>query len=310
MNIHNYKPALTRSSDFKTFWDKRRDTSKPVGKIDWLDHYPVKQVRIADVTLSCRDGTSIRSWMILPNTMQKQIPAVIHFPGYTAGRGAIHEFLKYALMGVAVFCFEPRGQGISPDRAAYNRGNFLPGWMATDLQSLENYYYVHVYEDMMMYLSWIKGLTCIDQKRIAVMGESQGGGIALAAAGLDSDIKLVISDFPFLSHIEKGLELASEGPYVEVTHYFKYNDPKRDSYQQIMRNLSYVDAMNFCPDITCHAHMSIGMKDTVTPPETVFAAYNHLASATKEIDIYPDYGHEPNHFKEERRLEIIAKYLL
>jgi cephalosporin-C deacetylase len=142
------------------------------------------------------------------------------------------------------------------------------------------------------------------------MGESQGGGIALAAAGLDSDIKLLISDFPFLTHIEKGMETALSGPYVEVGLYFKYNDPTRNTYDQIMQNLSYVDAMNFCPDITCPVLMSIGLKDTVTPPETVFAAYNNLATNEKEIDIYPDYGHEPNHFKEERRLEVISNYLL
>jgi cephalosporin-C deacetylase len=310
MNLKNYKPVLTRQPDFHTFWEKRKVSFQPDVTVNWLDDYPVKQVKVADITFTCRDGTPIRSWMITPNSNQKSYPAVVHFHGYTAGRGAVHEFLKYALMGVAVFCFELRGQGVSPDHAHYNRGNYLPGWMTNDIQNLQNYYYVHVYDDMVAYLSWVKSLNFIDSAELAVMGESQGGGLALAAAGLDSDIKLAISDFPFLSHIEKGVEIALGGPYIEVAQYFKYNDPIRSSYEEIMKHLSYVDAMNFCPDISCPVLMSIGLKDTVTPAETVFAAFNHLSSKTKEIDIYPDYGHEPNHFKEERRLEWIAKYLL
>jgi cephalosporin-C deacetylase len=310
MEQKDYKPLLTKQEDFGAFWEKRKALYTHNVAVNWLDHYPVKQVRVADVTFTCRDGTPIRSWMILPNTDQKKYPALVHFPGYTAGRGAVHEFLKYALMGVAVFCFELRGQGISPDYATYKRGNYLPGWMVNDIDDLENYYYVHVYDDVFSYLSWVKQLSFIDTSRLAVMGESQGGGLALSAAGLDSDVKLAISDFPFLANIEKGIELASGGPYAEVGLYFKYTDPARSSYTKIMRNLSYVDAMNFCPAIICPVRMSIGLKDTVTPAETVFAAFNHIASHEKKIDVYPDYGHEPNHSKEERRLEAIAEFLL
>jgi cephalosporin-C deacetylase len=37
--------------------------------------------------------------------------------------------------------------------------------------------------------------------------------------------------------------------------------------------------------------MFVGLMDTVCPPSTQFAAYNKM-TATKEVVIYPDFGHE------------------
>ena len=47
--------------------------------------------------------------------------------------------------------------------------------------------------------------------------------------------------------------------------------------------------------------MSVGLEDTICPPSTCFAAYNHI-NAKKEIRIYPDYGHGGFSEQEEERL--------
>jgi cephalosporin-C deacetylase len=38
--------------------------------------------------------------------------------------------------------------------------------------------------------------------------------------------------------------------------------------------------------------VSIGLIDQITPPSTVFAAYNHIGSEQKEIKVYRYFGHE------------------
>ncbi len=43
-----------------------------------------------------------------------------------------------------------------------------------------------------------------------------------------------------------------------------------------MNTLAYFDIMNLADRVKVPVLMSIGLIDRVTPPSTVFAAYNHL----------------------------------
>ncbi|HEX4207519.1 MAG TPA: acetylxylan esterase [Ktedonobacteraceae bacterium] len=45
------------------------------------------------------------------------------------------------------------------------------------------------------------------------------------------------------------------------------------------------------PLITCRVLFSIGLLDTLCPPSTGFAVYNHL-TCEKKLKIYPYNGHE------------------
>ncbi|MEU5093267.1 acetylxylan esterase [Streptomyces sp. NPDC020996] len=59
-----------------------------------------------------------------------------------------------------------------------------------------------------------------------VQGGSQGGGLALAVAGLAGDrVAGLLADVPFLCHYRRGAEVASDGPYVEVVKYLRRHKP-------------------------------------------------------------------------------------
>ena len=63
-----------------------------------------------------------------------------------------------------------------------------------------------------------------------------------------------------------------------------------DAMDRVFRTLSYVDVMNFADHIRCPVLASCGLKDTATPPECVYAAYNKITSE-KTIRNYPFGGH-------------------
>lgn len=58
-----------------------------------------------------------------------------------------------------------------------------------------------------------------------------------------------------------------------------------------MNTLAYFDIMNLADRVKVPVLMSIGLIDRVTPPSTVFAAYNHLETE-KELKVYRYFGHE------------------
>jgi len=63
---------------------------------------------------------------------------------------------------------------------------------------------------------------------------------------------------------------------------------------EVFRTLSYFDNMNLAERITCPVLMNVGLQDVICPPSTIYAAFNHLGSETKEMKVFPYNGHEGN----------------
>jgi cephalosporin-C deacetylase len=67
--------------------------------------------------------------------------------------------------------------------------------------------------------------------------------------------------------------------------------------------------MNFAPEIMKPAIFSVGLIDTICPPSTVFAAYNHLGSKDKTIEVYHGMAHEEIGVHVEKKMKFASKYL-
>jgi cephalosporin-C deacetylase len=64
-----------------------------------------------------------------------------------------------------------------------------------------------------------------------------------------------------------------------------------DRVEAVFTTLSYVDVVNHAKRARAPALFSVGLADDITPPSTVFAAFNHYAGA-KDIAVYEFNGHE------------------
>lgn len=100
---------------------------------------------------------------------------------------------------------------------------------------------------------------------------------------------------PFLCHVGRALGITDQHPYGEVVTYLAV---QREKVDQVMRTLSYVDGVNLGRRATAPAHFAVALRDTICPPSTVFAAYNHYGSrggspvVETEICVYPFNHHE------------------
>jgi cephalosporin-C deacetylase len=135
----------------------------------------------------------------------------------------------------------------------------------------------------------VRTLPQVDADRVAVCGASQGGGIAIAAAGLSDGLVAVMPDVPFLCHFERAVGLTGDDPYQEVVRYLSVH---RGADERVFETLSYFDGVNMAKRADAAALYSVALMDTICPPSTVYAAFNRHETADKRIEVYTHNGHE------------------
>jgi cephalosporin-C deacetylase len=129
---------------------------------------------------------------------------------------------------------------------------------------------------------------------VAAVGNSQGGGLALAVAGLVPDLAAVVVSAPFLCGIRRALNLTDAPPYGEISAYLSVH---REAVEAAMRTLSYMEGASFARRAHAPAHFGVGLRDTVCPPSGAYSAFNRYGELTgsaprREIHAYPFNGHE------------------
>jgi cephalosporin-C deacetylase len=290
-----YAPDLPVPEDLWPFWartlaEARTDdlavTMTPV-------ETGLTLVSTFDVGFRGFGGTTVKGWLHLPAGATGPLPAVVEFIGYGGGRGLPHERVLWATAGYAHFVMDTRGQGSTwsvgatpdPDPAG---APFHPGFMTRGILDPDDYYYRRVFVDGVRAVEAVRGHPAIDAGRVAVTGGSQGGGISIAVAALAPEIAAAMPDVPFLSDFPRAITLKDTDPYGEIARYLKAH---RDHVDAALRTLSYFDVSILGRRATAPALFSVGLMDEITPPSTVFAAYNRYGGP-KAIVEYPFNDHE------------------
>ncbi|GAA4934619.1 acetylxylan esterase [Actinoplanes utahensis] len=286
--------------DFDTFW--RTTLAESAGPIV-LDVRPVPNdldlLDCWDVTFGGFGGHPVRAWYTRPAGHTEPLPAIVEYAGYGRGRGLPHERLTWPAAGYAHLLMDNRGQGDqygsggdTPDPAGVALGG--PGPVTRGILSPADYYYRRLIADAVRAVHAVRELPGADPDRVAVVGNSQGGLLALAAAGLIPDLAAALVSAPFLCDIERGVEHASGPPYAEISAYLAVH---RDAEEAVWRTLSYVDGVSFARRATAPGHFGIGLRDTVCPPVTGRTAYEQYGAAapvrpTRAKHEYRFNGHE------------------
>lgn len=123
---------------------------------------------------------------------------------------------------------------------------------------------------------------------------------------LSPHVSRILSDVPFLCHFRRAVELSTDSPYCEISHYFRVHDPLHATEGQVYGTLSYFDCCNLVERIRGECLLSVGLEDVICPPSTIFAAYNRIR-APKEIRVYPDFGHNGSSRHEDEKVAFLAR---
>jgi cephalosporin-C deacetylase len=290
-----YVPTVTEPDDFDDFWRRTltearaRDLKVTSEQVDT----PYRTVTVYDVAFSGYAGERISAWLTTPRGFDGPLPAVVEFVGYGGGRDLPGASLWWASAGYAHLLMDSRGQGAgwggggdTPD--PHGSGPSAPGMMTRGIEDPATYYYRRLMTDAVRAVEAVRSLPAVAVDSVAVQGVSQGGGLALAVAGLVPDLVAVMPDVPFLCDFRRALDVCENNPFLEITRYLSV---RRSAVDQVFATLSYFDAVNFAKRAAAPAFFSVALQDLTCPPSTVYAAFNHYAAA-KEIVVYPFNDHE------------------
>ena len=297
--LASYLPAVEEQPDFDAFWARTLAESPRTDATFERVDMGLTTVTVYDVTFSGWAGQPVKGWFLLPaghdGHRDAPLPAVVQYIGYNGGRGIPYEWLTWSAAGYAHLVMDNRGQGgggktvsHTPDINPTGHGSSAPGFLTNGIESPDNHFYRRLITDAVRAVDAIKQAPGVDPERVAILGGSQGGGLALAVAGLRDDVQAAIVDVPFMCHYRRASTATDTGPYAEIRRWLSGH---RDQVEPAMRTLSYVDGVNFARRASCPAWFSVALMDLVCPPSTVYAAYNHYAGPA-QIEVFPYNGHE------------------
>lgn len=289
--LRQYRYPRPARAGLRGFWGDTLARSRAAGGdvvAERLDH-PLRTLAVHDVTFPGFAGDPIRGWWLLPPEPRG---AVVEYLGYGGGRGLPHERILWASHGYAHLVVDSRGQG-----AIWNTGDTLdphgtgasaPGMLTRGVDAPESLYYRRLLTDAVRAVDAVPHLPAGADLPIAVVGHSQGGAMALAAAALHPGVTTAFARTPYLCGIARSIEVTGEGPYTELVSYLASH---RDRVEATLAVLDHVDIAHLTRWITCPTRVTVGLGDLICPPSGIFAAINAM-SPRPDVCTWPYNGHE------------------
>jgi len=295
--LWDHRSTQTDPEGLEAFWARTLTEARAAG--GEVRTTPVetclRAVEVHDVVFPGFAGEPVRAWLRLPAPALRgtgRLPVVVEYVGYGGGRGAPEESLLWASAGFAHLHMDTRGQGSGWSRGATPdsgpAGPQVPGVMTRGIASPETYYYRRLFTDAARAVDAARTLEAVDPERVAVVGTSQGGGAAIAAAALVPDVAALAAKVPFLCDFPRAITITDDAPFSEVARYLATH---RDQVDAVLDVLAHFDGVNLARRGRAPARFSAALMDSIVPPSTVFGAF-HAYGGPKEMAVWPFNGHE------------------
>ncbi len=314
-SVDKIQPYTQEPKDFDSFWQKNLEELKqlplkytkelaPEYCTDKIDCYLIK-LQIDKM------GHSMYGYLFYPkNAKAGSCPVVLTPPG--AGIKTIKEPLRnkyyvengFIRLEIEIHGLDPRisTEAFNEMSKAFNDAN--GGYLANGLQAKDRYYMKHVYCGLVRCIDFLTSLPEWDGKNVAVQGGSQGGALAIIAAGLDKRVTQCVANHPALSDMAGYVEKGRTGGY---PHFNK--QPEILGNKDCLANMPYFDVINFARKVTAPTYITWGYNDVTCPPTTSYAVWNTL-KCEKESLLTPINEHWTSDATNKNQMEWIKAHLV
>ncbi|CAN5475242.1 S9 family peptidase [soil metagenome] len=231
------------------------------GEIDTLTHFndafheEVALVAPEEHWIETTDGLKVHTWVLRPAEPNGAVCLNVHGgPHAQYGWAFFHEFQTQAAAGYTVVYSNPRGsKGYGEAWCAAIRGD----WGHKD------------WEDVVAVKDWMKTLSGVDPKRMAIMGGSYGGYMTCWAIGHTNDFACAITDRCVSNMVSMAGN--SDFPFNKDGYFQGYPDGDLDAIAGLWKQ-SPIAYMEHCKTPTLVVHSEGDLRCNVEQSEEVFAA--------------------------------------
>lgn len=281
------KPGTKFPRGFKAYWKQEKKDLKALPLEVKFDKNESKDYSLVcfDTEINCTGPKPARGYFAKPTKAKpKSLPIVllVHAAGVKGSwcKSKPEDALRYAKMGKGALCFDLNAHGMlngQPDEYYDNlEAGELKDYYVQGLEDRESFYFRGMYLRLMRTLDFITTLPEWDGERILVIGESQGGGQALAAAGLDPRVSAVVATVPAMCDWG-GTLVDRKGGWPQPF--------ERDANLAKMKKvLPYFDNAHLLRNSKATIVVEIGLIDNTCPSTSVYAAINQ---AKGDVIVYP-----------------------
>lgn len=278
-------PVTQQPADFKEFWEKAIADARKWDLEPMMTLMPERctpKVNVYHVSWANNDwGSRMYGTLSVPVAPGKY-PAILKLPG--AGVRGYNGDTSHAEKGFIILEVGIHGIPVNlPSNVYHNLYNgALKRYHSFNMDDRDRYYYKRVFTGC------VRGIDFIEQLPeyngcLATFGGSQGGGLAIIVAGLDSRVKGLVSYYPAMSDMA-GYTAGRAGGWPHTLKDKKFHRP------DIINTLAYFDVSSFAREIKVPGFYTFGYNDMVCPPTTTMSVYN-VIDAPKELMITETTAH-------------------
>ncbi len=267
-DFEHYDPATTRAPDFEEFWQQALAESAATPLDIRMQASPEKSTATVDafrVSFATLGGRRIHGWYSRPKAPGKY-PAHVRFPSSGIYPLAGPEIsADRCSLWIVIHGFDVDLSNI-PDGDDPGKNYWTAG-----IESPKTSMWRTIYVSLVRAVDLMLAQPEVDASRVAVLGGSQGGGLAMVAAALDHRVGLSMPSHSGLPRLDWTVK--HEPGYWPFGMSAK---PADQTEEEFLQTLSYFDPANFTQDIQCPVVADIGLMDTVTAAGNQICALAHV----------------------------------
>ena len=284
------QPSMPAPRDFDEFWEAKKKALAAVPPVVHMKQVEALADRpgvdIFDLQVDCL-GKPVSGYYARPSkTEPKSHPALLMPEGAGVVPTDKAAPARWAQKGYLALDINAHGIPVGQPAKFYSdlANGELKNYRKDGASSRDTYYFLG------MYLRMVRAIDFLTSQPewngiLVLQGVSQGGGQALAAAGLDSRVSLVVvSSAALCDHT--GMVAARVAGWPKVVPIGPDGKPEPATLEASR----YFDCVNFASRIKAPVIFCIGFVDMTTPPTGQYAAYNQVKTR-KEVYPKPQNGH-------------------